>query len=292
MFFAPEDPALLRRMHEAFAEATAQLGCSPETEPPTAWGHNGRTLGAPVTHGSSRAWLRVLETPAGKEGGKLWTGTEQAATVLPAEVPRPRLLRSAGWVRGKHAYRGELSSYVVAPTCSRTPDLTVRITVPDAWWARLRAVSDMIIETSPPGGREPVITQDYLHRAIPRFIGEHGIETTVRRWSLAHGDFHWANLTCPELTVLDWEGFGPAPYGFDAAHLHAYTLQVPELAARVRATFSDVLSTPDGWFAEITVAAILLQAAERDPIHARLAPYIRTHARHLLDSQIAPGRRR
>ena len=134
-----------------------------------------------------------------------------------------------------------------------------------------------------------MITQDYIHRTIRRYLGDIGVDTTVRRWDLAHGDLHWANLTSPELTILDWEGFGPAPRGFDAAHLYAYTLPVPELAARVRAVFADVLATPEGRLAELTVAAILLQAADRDPVHARLAPAVREHARELLSADMGLG---
>lgn len=282
MFSEPDDPVVFDRMHAAFVQAAMLLDCS-GTTPPEVWGHNGRTLGGAVTYGSRRGWLRVLEAPANKSGGKLWTGTEQAAAALPAEVPRPRLLHTADWINGVYAYRGELSSYVQVPICSRSPDLTEKPhELPDRWWSQLRLASDSITATQAPDGRPPVITQDYVHRAIPKYIGEHEIDTVVRRWSLAHGDFHWANLTCPELTILDWEGFGQAPYGFDAAHLHAYTLPVPEVATRVRMVFSDVLSTPAGRLAEIAVAAMLLQAAERDAIHARLAPHVRKHVQCLL----------
>lgn len=284
MFSEPDDPAVRERMRTAFAGAATRLDCTPETGSTVAWGHSGRTLGASVD-ASDRAWLRVMEAPADKAGGKLWTGTAQADTVLPAAIPRPRLLRSADWTRDGYAYRAELSAYVSAPVCSRSPDLTEQIALPDAWWSRLRYACHTVTTTPAPKDRQPVITQNYVHRAISRYLRDTGTDTTVRRWSLAHGDLHWANLTGPELTILDWEGFGPAPYGFDAAHLHAYSLPIPELAARVRETFADILQTSDGWLAELTVAAILLQAAERDPIHARLAPLVRSHANDLLTSR-------
>ncbi|MFP3966915.1 phosphotransferase [Actinomadura fulvescens] len=205
---------------------------------------------------------------------------------MPADVPRPRLLGSTDWVRDEYAYRAELSSYISAPVCSSSPDLTRAITLPDTWWSHLRRACDAVTKTPAPNNRQPVITQDYLHRAIPRYLGEVDIDTTVQRWSLAHGDLHWANLTSPELTILDWEGFGPAPHGFDAAHLHAYTLPIPKQAARVRKTFADFLTTTEGRFAELAVAAILLQAAERDPIHARLAPLVRNHTNDLLAASL------
>ncbi|RFS86774.1 hypothetical protein D0T12_00300 [Actinomadura spongiicola] len=136
----------------------------------------------------------------------------------------------------------------------------------------MRWATDTVAATPIPDDRPRVISQDYVHRTIPRYLGDTGIDTTVDHWTLAHGDLHWANLTGPELAIIDWEGIGPAPRGFDAAHLHAYTLGVPEVAARVRDVFADVLETREGRLAELTVAAILLQAADRDPVHAALAP--------------------
>jgi hypothetical protein len=287
VFSEPDDPDIRERMHTAFADATSRLGCVPADGAAKAWGHGGRTIGAPVTTSYGTAWLRVLEAPAGKEGGKLWTGSQEAAAILPAEIPRPRLLESADWAREGYAYRAELSSYITAPVCSPTPDLTEHITLPGAWWTRLRQAVSAVAATQAPADCSRVITQDYIHRTIPRYLGDVGTDTTVRRWTLAHGDLHWANLTSPELTILDWEGFGPAPYGFDAAHLYAYTLLTPGLATRVRDTLADILATPDGRLAELTVAVILLQAADRDPIHARLAPHVREHAQRLLENQRA-----
>lgn len=285
MFFEPDDPDIRERMHIAFADATSRFGCAHADGAAKAWGHGGRTIGASVTTSHGNAWLRLLEAPAGKEGGKLWTGTQEAAAILPTEIPRPRLLDSADWAREGYAYRAELSSYITAPVCSPTPDLTEHITLSGAWWTRLRRAISAVAATPAPDDRPRVITQDYIPRTIPRYLGDAGIDTTVRRWTLAHGDLYWANLTSPELTILDWEGFGPAPYGFDAANLFAYTLPTPELATRVRDTLADILATPDGRLAELTVAAILLQAADRDPVHARLAPRVREHAQRLLEHQ-------
>nr|BFE32304.1 hypothetical protein GCM10010200_045550 [Actinomadura rugatobispora] len=277
---------MAERMRSAFTAATTRLELTPLDQTPKVWGHSGRTLSGPVTTHSGRAWLRLLEAPAGKEGGKLWTGTQQATTLLPTQIPRPRLLRTTHWTHDAHVYRAELTTYEPTPVCSPTPDLTEPITLPDAWWTQLRQATDALSTTPAPHDRQPVISQEYIHRTIPRYLGDIGIDTAVQRWSLAHGDLHWANLTSPKLTILDWEGFGPAPHGFDAAHLHAYTLPNPELAARVHHNFADILTTPQGRLARLTVAAILLQAADRDPTHARLAPHIRKHVHQLLASAI------
>jgi hypothetical protein len=92
-------------------------------------------------------------------------------------------------------------------------------------------------------------------RAIPEFVGIPGPAVTC--WTAAHSDLHWANVT-PPLRILDWEGWGRAPEGFDAATLYAYTLLQPDLAARVRDAFP-VLGSPAGLAAEATVCAQLLQ---------------------------------
>ncbi|MGI5205424.1 hypothetical protein ACQEU6_28070 [Spirillospora sp. CA-108201] len=110
MFFEPDDPDVRARMHAAFAGATIRLDCAPAEGATETWGHSGRTIGAPVTTSSGNAWLRVLEAPVGKEGGKLWTGTQEAAATLPMKIPRPRLLASADWVDEGYAYRAELST--------------------------------------------------------------------------------------------------------------------------------------------------------------------------------------
>lgn len=67
---------------------------------------------------------------------------------------------------------------------------------------------------------------------------------------------HWSNLTGPSLAILDWEGWGLALAGTDAATLHAYSLPVPEVAAQVHETFADILDTPDGLQARLLVAVM------------------------------------
>ncbi|MCC5580931.1 hypothetical protein IMZ11_35490 [Microtetraspora sp. AC03309] len=117
------------------------------------------------------------------------------------------------------------------------------------------------------------------------------LAVTVRRPSCGHREsipgnknntlglateLHPANLTSAPLTILDWEGIGSAPAGWDAATLHAYTLPVPEVAAQMRRVFADVLDTPAGRFAELAVAASILQAAEK---LLSVIPYMVCHAR-------------
>jgi hypothetical protein len=83
----------------------------------------------------------------------------------------------------------------------------------------------------------------------------------VTCWITAHSDLHWASVTAP-LRILDWEGWGRAPEGFDAARV----------AARVRTAFP-VLGSPAGLAAEATGCPQLLQTVSRGdnlPLEDRL----------------------
>ncbi|MGH3820352.1 MAG: hypothetical protein ACRDRE_21910, partial [Pseudonocardiaceae bacterium] len=57
---------------------------------------------------------------------------------------------------------------------------------------------------------------------------------------------NWANLTAPRCWMLDWEDWGRAPRGLDAANLWACSLAVPGLAAQVRDLRRDDLESRAG----------------------------------------------
>jgi hypothetical protein len=118
---------------------------------------------------------------------------------------------------------------------------------------------------------------------MPKFTG-HIFDTQVRTWVTAHGDLHWANLCAPGLQIIDWEGWGLAPAGYDAATLHAHSLLVPGTAARVRAELADVLNTPDGRFAELVAISELLHGVARGD-NIELAEQLHRQATHLLSQE-------
>ncbi|MEJ8653360.1 hypothetical protein WKI65_36150 [Streptomyces sp. MS1.AVA.3] len=73
--------------------------------------------------------------------------------------------------------------------------------------------------------------------------------------------------------MLDFEGFGLAPVGYDPDLLYAYSLP-PQTAARIRAEFP-ILGTPAGYTASLVVAADVLQSASRGD-HPELTEALRT----------------
>ncbi|MFF1445981.1 hypothetical protein [Streptomyces sp. NPDC058295] len=135
------------------------------------------------------------------------------------------------------AYRAELSARVGQPVLSDDPIVRRGLQLPDSWWQDLTGALENVSAVAT--GRVAVRRQ-YMDRAIPEFLGISAPAVTC--WTSAHADLHWANVTAP-LKVLDWEGWGQAPEGFDGATLYAYSLLQPDTAARVRAAFP-VLGSP------------------------------------------------
>ncbi|MDG9709640.1 hypothetical protein [Streptomyces sp. DH10] len=224
------------------------------------WGWAGRTLGAPARTASGEpAWLRLVAERTDKASGKLWDGAVAAQKALgDLDGHRPALLGIHDEVEAGTAYRAELSARVSEPVLSDTPILRHDPALPDTWWTDLTHALEKLSAAAT--DRVAVRTQ-YMERAIPQFVGIPAPDASSWSTRTAHGDLHWANLTSP-LRVLDWEGWGTAPEGFDCAMLYAYSLLQPGTAARIRATFP-ILGSPAGLAAEATACAMLLQTVDR-----------------------------
>jgi hypothetical protein len=256
-------------MVAAFAHAATMLGVT--LRGLRSWGWHGRTLGHRATHPVHGAcWLRLLSVPADRAGGKLWEGTELAAYAFPA-VRKPALHAVREWIGGGNAYRAELTSFVEEPLLSPEPVLHHELALPEAWFATVRAELSAIAATPT---ERTAVRQEWISRAVPQFTGHPAPRIT--EWDCAHGDFHAANLTTGG-TLLDWEGWGIAPRGWDAATFFAYAQLAPDTAAMIRRQFTAVLDTDAGRAALLVVCAQLLQSASRGD-HPDLTPKLRTLA--------------
>lgn len=103
------------------------------------------------------------------------------------------------------AYRAELSVRVDQPVLSDDPVLQRDLQLPDSWWQDLAVTLEKVaaVDTD-----RVAVRQQFMDRAIPEFVGIPA--PAVTRWTAAHSDLHWANVTAP-LRILDWEGWGRAP---------------------------------------------------------------------------------
>jgi Phosphotransferase enzyme family len=282
--FSPPDPQTETRMLEARDFAAFGFAVHPATGR-IVWGWRGRTVGCEVGTEQGRAWLRVQTAPLGKGNGRIWDGTLTASQLIPASVRRPKLLAWHDWTQGLFDYRAELTEFADSPVCSSDPFLRGELDLPDEWWRSLRVSLTAIsgVETD-----RVTLSQGYLDRALPTYLEAPSLPTVPARWATVHGDCHWANLTMDGPVLLDWEGWGLAPSGYDAALLATYSVFSPNTETRVRSELAAILDTPEGRFAELTVLAELIQTTTRgdnlDEEHT-----LRERARHLLRIGSGPG---
>jgi hypothetical protein len=107
--------------------------------------------------------------------------------------------------------------------------------LPDSWWAELDASLDALARHDATRLATPdcePITQQRITSMIEKvFPGR--IDSTIEEWTTAHADLNWANLTGPTFTILDFEDWGRAPRGLDAATLWRSSLTVSDVAERV-----------------------------------------------------------
>ncbi len=260
-------------MRRAFARSAETLGIT--IAGPEFWGWHGRTLSSRAEHPErGSCWLRMLTAPHGKGTGKIWEGSRQAAALFDGRIHKPLLHDSMESRCDGYAYQAELHEYVTEPICSPSPVLHTDPDLPTAWWDSLRTDLDHV--STVPTDRVAV-RQEWVDRTVPRFLDIPG--PPITDWATAHGDLHTANLTAATPYLLDWEGFGLAPVGYDAAMLLAYSLLTPAFAHRVRDAFP-VLKTEPGRAAQIIVITELLQSASRGD-HPELVPALRLLATEL-----------
>lgn len=269
------------RMRLSFAQACTEMTVEPSDQGDPVWGWHGRTLSRPVLHGRENRWLRLAGARQDAIAPTFWSGSLDAQPAIPTSVPRPQLMAHLDFSCGDFSYRAELYERIDAPTITKTPMLTTDLDLPGSWWTGLHHALNTIAAV--PTHRRTV-EQRFLDTAMPHFLGEPITTTAPSPWITAHGDLHLANL-CEPLCILDWEGWGLAPIGYDAAILHSYSLLVPASAARIRHEFADVLDTPDGTFAElVAITQLLRNAAAGDTPELRWA--LQDRAEHLLQREI------
>jgi hypothetical protein len=200
----------------------------------------------------------------------------------------PEVLASMEWAapgQGRMV-RADLTTLLPGRTCSDTDVLYTPPPLPDEWWSQLRESADRIAAT--PTSRFADRNRSSGPNQVREVFGDQVADARMpTRWVTAHGDLHWANVLGPQFGMLDWELWGSAPAGTDAATLLTFSLLVPATAARVYATFADVLDTPDGQYAQLRAAARILRRDKHGQYPA-LADAVRRHIQPVIDAAIGP----
>lgn len=239
-----------------------------------------RSLGCRVLEGTGSSatvlWLRVTYERFEWTSGEHWTGNVDANALT--GVPKPLVLRWQEWDEDNGRNRAELMTYIDEPSCSATAEAGPGLGIPGTpWWASLRTSLARLADH--PTDRV-ARSRDYTEHALRIFFGDRA--PMPIRWATCHGDLHWANVTTTTPVLLDWEHWGQAPAGFDAAHLYCHSLAVPELAVTVHRELADVLETPDGRASQLLAIAGMLRRADNGDYPDLVLPLHRL-AERLLD---------
>ncbi|MGH3833311.1 MAG: aminoglycoside phosphotransferase [Pseudonocardiaceae bacterium] len=238
-------------------------------------GLRGRTVGCPVSAGARDWWMRVVTEPAGWGHGPAWTGNSDANQIT--GVPRPRVVRTTEWDEAGRRVRAELMT--LAPGSAIASEIVLRepVELDGSWWDQLHSSLDVLARVST---ERVCLAPELLRLRILSVFGV-AVDLNPLAWVTAHGDLHWANLTNPGCWILDWESWGAAPAGYDAALLRAASVLQPAIAQQVQAEFADVLDGPAGAVAGLAAAAKLLRLVEHGE-HPDLAAPLHHHARELV----------
>ncbi|MFI5752383.1 hypothetical protein ACIBBE_42550 [Streptomyces sp. NPDC051644] len=184
------------------------------------------------------------------------------------------------WTGGGYVYRAEMSEHLPRPALQAGgPVLTKELDLSDGG-GRICA------PRSPPPPRCPPTVRPYASGGSTNTsTGSSASPFQVTAWNTGHGDLHWANLTGPELVILDWEGWGRMPTGYDIGLLHALSLTQPATAARIRTEFAHVLESPGGRNGELVALTQLLQVVGRGR-HRDLAGRLTGRAQQLTGTPV------
>ncbi|MGH3620218.1 MAG: aminoglycoside phosphotransferase [Sciscionella sp.] len=233
-----------------------------------------RSISVGVTRDGAEYWLRVVSEDPQWVHLDFWTGN-QDATIL-TTLPKPTVLDTIEWDEHRRQ-RAELMTRLPGRPCSPTDALRADVALPPHWWSRLR---DALTTLSRTPTTRVNVDQDRVDDRVHAAFGDQ-VTLRIEHWETAHGDLHWANLLRPELGILDWEHWGHAPAGTDAATLYCYSLLAPATARTVHTTFAGTLDTPAGRIAQLYVIARLLHRARRGE-HPDLVEPLTRHAQALL----------
>jgi len=242
------------------------------------FGWHDRTIGAQADTPDGPRWLRVISEHQRWSSGDMWTGNVDAAHCAAlASVPKPALLTVREWPVGEQQVRAELMTYV--PDMPIADDMILRspVNLPSAWWTTLDSALKAVTAVRT---KRVIIGDDVLRYSL---LAAFGIDPDLNRleWACAHGDLHWSNLTAPTLWLLDWEHWGWAPRGYDAAILYCASILLPHLASQVHDQFAGQLDSYSGRVAQLAAITKLLCRVE-DGEHLDLARPLHQHAAALL----------
>jgi hypothetical protein len=204
-----------------------------------------RTIGARSERGT---WVRIERRPFARIGAQGWNDAECAA--LLAGVTQPTWWSAVSWRDDADGvmWRADETDLLPGTPVMSGGVLGEAPELPGEWWETLNSSLDALADVHTTRVATPdtvVITQAHVSEVIwAAFSGAPAV--VLGDWRPAHADLNWANVTGPRFCLFDWEDWGMAPRGLDAASLWAQSLAVPEVAERVQTERRRDLESRDG----------------------------------------------
>ena len=233
-----------------------------------------RAAGVRVLDHGVPAWLRVVFDDPEWGRGSYMDGTVTANEIR--GVPKPDIIRWQDWDDNGRHIRGEVSTYVEDSTIADDMLLTAPADISGPWLASLRDALIALEQNPVPTGG--VDLDDVSHGAQAYFGCE--LDLAKVRWTAAHCDLHWGNVTAPTFTIIDWEIWGRAPAGYDAATLYCTSLLQPPISVGIWQALAPFPDTPDGRLATVAAAVRLLRFVDGGD-YLPLARPLREHVREI-----------
>ncbi len=244
--------------------------------------HRPCSVGSPVVFHDERAWLRVSAFIEHEMNPNAWRGTADAAVI--ARVSKPALLHRIEWHVSAPVpvpVSAEVLTLVTEPPASCERFLLAAPDLPEDWFGDL-AASLAALRAHPTDRRFPVHDTEKYGYLLSATYGRSAPVGITPAFGTEHTDLTWSNITAPRFCILDMEHWGVAAAGYGAAYLYLSALGVPAVAARVHAALADVLDAPNGHYAQLVAAAIIIRNLTRLPDPGGLAAMLHRHVSTLL----------
>ena len=208
-------------------------------------------------------WMRIEIRDLARLDGQGW-GIEDAAVL--DGVAMPTWYQGLSWIDHDLGvmWRADETELVADSSIKPGGILTTEPELSEAWWAVLNSSLDALAKhpttrvATSAGSR---ITQERISATIHQVFPD--VDTTITEWTTAHADFAWPNLTAPNCFIFDWEDWGVAPRGYDAATLRGEALAVSALAERVYQERRADLDSRSGQLSQLYYCAKVIAAGER-----------------------------
>lgn len=227
-----------------------------------------RSLGARTDRNT---WVRIERRGLDRVGVQGGDGTASAEALR--GIAKPAWLTGVAWRDDTEPVMWRADETEMLPAVPVSSSVVAEDPqLPEEWWNALSASLDALAAQHTNRIATPdteTLTQDLVRGTIHSVFP--GVDAAVAEWRPAHADFNWANITAPVFCVFDWEDWGMAPRGLDAASLWGASLAVPALADRVRSERREDLESRDGMLMTLFVAAKIL-GPYADPEDPRLVP--------------------